>query len=180
MWPVYAVRMAVSNAYLQYVLEQLSAVPGVTSRRMFGGIGLYSDGFFFGLIDNDTLFFKVDDSNRSDYTARGMPAFQPFPDKPDLSMSYFSVPADALEDPDELAAWARKSITVAIATARPARAKRSARVKRPAGARRPARVKRPAGATRSARLKKGPAGAKRPAERPLARRRKKKSRSARR
>jgi DNA transformation protein len=126
-------RMAVSNEYLQYVLEQLSALTNVTSRRLFGGIGLYSEGFFFGLIDNDTLFFKVDDSNRSDYVARGMAAFRPFPDKPDLSMSYFTVPADALEDADELAAWARKSVTVAIATAKPRRAARPAKrkLKRP-------------------------------------------------
>src|SRR5689334_13775827 len=105
--------MPVSSDYLSYVLEQLSSLSRVTSRRMFGGIGLYSDGLFFGLIDNDTLFFKVNDSNRGDYVARNMAAFRPFPDKPDLSMSYFEVPADALEDRDELAVWARKSVAVA-------------------------------------------------------------------
>ena len=109
--------MPVSNDYLQYVLEQLGGVPRVTSRRMFGAIGLYSDGVFFALIDNDTLFFKVNDSNRADYVARNMGAFRPFPDKPDLSMSYFEVPADALEDRDELTLWARKSIAVAVASA---------------------------------------------------------------
>jgi DNA transformation protein len=86
---------------------------------MFGGIGLYSNGVFFGLIDNDTLFFKVNDSNRGDYVARNMAAFRPFRDKPDLSMSYFTVPADALEDRDELAVWARKSIAVAAASPKP-------------------------------------------------------------
>jgi DNA transformation protein len=111
--------MPVSSDYLSYVLEQLAGLPRVTSRRMFGGIGLYSDGVFFGLIDNDTLFFKVNDSNRGDYVARNMPAFRPFPDKPDLSMSYFTVPADALEDRDELAVWARKSITAAAASPKP-------------------------------------------------------------
>ena len=131
--------MPVSKDYLQYVLEQLSALPRVTSRRMFGGIGVYSDGVFFALLDNDTLFFKVNDSNRGDYLARGMAAFRPFPDKPDFSMSYFEVPADALEDRDELALWARKSVAVALAAAKPrplrvrasgkAKPKRKARVK---------------------------------------------------
>jgi DNA transformation protein len=111
--------MPVSSDYLSYVLEQLAGLPRVTSRRMFGGIGLYSDGLFFGLIDNDTLFFKVNDSNRGDYVARNMAAFRPFPDKPDLSMSYFTVPADALEDRDELAVWARKSIAVAASSPKP-------------------------------------------------------------
>jgi DNA transformation protein len=113
--------VAVSTDYLQYVLEQLAPVPRVTSRRMFGAVGLYSDGFFFGLIDDDTLFFKVDDSNRGDYLARNMSALRPFKDKPDLSISYFEVPADALEDRDELASWARKSVAVAVASARPRR-----------------------------------------------------------
>jgi DNA transformation protein len=125
--------MAVRSDYLQYVLEQLSGVPRVTSRRMFGAVGLYSDGLFFGLIDNDTLFLKVDDSNRGDYVARNMAAFRPFKDKPDLSMSYFEVPADALEDQDELVVWARKSVAVAAAAPKPrprataAKAKRAAR-----------------------------------------------------
>ena len=113
--------MPVSKEYLGYVLEQLGGLTRVTSRRMFGGVGLYSDGLFFGLIDNDTLFFKVNDSNRADYLARNMAQFRPFPDKPDLSMSYFSVPADALEDRDELAAWARKSVAVAAASVNPRR-----------------------------------------------------------
>jgi DNA transformation protein len=127
--------MPVSSDYLSYVLEQLAGLPRVTSRRMFGGIGLYSDGLFFGLIDNDTLFFKVNDSNRGDYLARNMAAFRPFPDKPDLSMSYFTVPADALEDRDVLAVWARKSIAVAAASPKqrprkPKEAKRAKQAKR--------------------------------------------------
>jgi DNA transformation protein len=122
--------MPVSSDYLSYVLEQLAGLPRVTSRRMFGAIGLYSDGLFFGLIDNDTLFFKVNDSNRGDYVARNMAAFRPFPDKPDLSMSYFTVPAEALEDRDELAVWARKSVAVAAAAPKPrARAAKTARAK---------------------------------------------------
>ena len=105
--------MPVTRNYLVYVLDQLSSLGDVSSRRMFGAVGLYHGDRFFALIDNDTLYFKVDDSNRADYLSRGMNAFRPFPDKPDMSMSYFEVPADALEDAQELAVWARKSIAVA-------------------------------------------------------------------
>jgi len=124
--------MAVSPDYLQYVLEQLGGLARVTSRRMFGGIGLYCDGVFFGLIDDDTLFFKVDDTNRPDYVARGMAPFRPFRDRPDQSMSYFEVPADALEDRDELTAWARKSVTAAAAKPRPAKNAKSRPAKKKA------------------------------------------------
>jgi DNA transformation protein and related proteins len=117
--------MAVSSEYLQYVLEQLSGLGGVTARRMFGGIGLYQDQRFFGIITSDTLYFKVDDSNREDYVARGMDAFRPYADKPHVSMSYFEVPADTLEDPDECAAWARKSVALASVKPKANRAPRT-------------------------------------------------------
>jgi DNA transformation protein and related proteins len=116
--------VSVSADYLTYVVDQLAPFAKVVTRRMFGGIGLYNDGLFFGLIDDDTLYFKVDDSNRSDYTGRGCAAFQPLPDI--ASMSYFSVPEDILEDAEQLATWARKSLRVAAAAAA-AKSSRSSR-----------------------------------------------------
>jgi DNA transformation protein len=107
--------MAVSDEFLQYVLEQLAGLGRVAPRRMFGGIGLYSNERIFGLIFGDTLYFKVNDANRGDYEARGMNRFRPYTDKPLLSMTYYEVPADVLEDTDECAAWARKSTAVSAA-----------------------------------------------------------------
>ena len=106
--------MTVSADYLAFVLDQLAGLGGVTSRRMFGGAGLYCDGLFFGLIDNDVLFFKADDSNRGDYESEGMKRFCPFPDQPQYEMGYYEVPANALDDPEELAVWARKALVVAM------------------------------------------------------------------
>ncbi len=97
--------MTVSADYLQYVLDQLAQLRGVSARRMFGGVGLYSDEFFFGLIADDVLYLRVDDGNRSDYTARGMAPFKPYPDRPQLSMSYYETPAEVLENPGDLATW---------------------------------------------------------------------------
>lgn len=105
--------MGLSVEYLNYVLEQLSALPRVTSRRMFGAVGLYCDELFFGLIAGDALYFKVADSNRADYESRGMGQFRPYADRPQLSMNYYEVPADVLEDCEQCAAWARRSLAVA-------------------------------------------------------------------
>jgi DNA transformation protein and related proteins len=114
--------MAVNDDFLQYVLEQLAGLGHVIARRMFGGVGLYHSERIFGLIAGDTLYFKVDDSNRPDYEARGMGRFRPYPDRPQLSMTYYEVPADALEDADECLVWARKSAAIAaVATKRAAR-----------------------------------------------------------
>jgi len=109
--------MAVSGEYAAYVIEQLALVARITSRRMFGGVGLYADGLFFGLISDDTLYLKVDDCNRPEFERRRCNPFIPFPDKPEASMSYFDVPADVLEDAEELTRWARGSLAVALRAA---------------------------------------------------------------
>jgi DNA transformation protein len=105
--------MTVSADYLQYVLDQLAALGEVSARRMFGGVGLYSDEFFFGLIAEDTLYLRVDDSNREDYTARAAAPFRPYADRPQLSMSYYEAPPGVLEDARQLSEWARRSVAVA-------------------------------------------------------------------
>ena len=111
--------MSVSSDYLAYVLDQLRPFGNVTARRMFGGIGLYADGYFFGIID-DSVYFKVDESNRADYEARKCRQFSFEMEKGGrkiVSMGYFAVPEEVLEDPDELKLWARKALAVAVAAA---------------------------------------------------------------
>jgi DNA transformation protein len=103
--------MAVSANFLTFVLEQLGGVRELSSRRMFGGVGLYSGETFFAVLDNDTLFFKVDDATRPAYIKRKMPPFQPMPDMPPM-MGYYQVPPGVLEDADALAKWAAEAIEV--------------------------------------------------------------------
>ena len=105
--------MAVSESFRTFVLDQLGrVVPRIRARSMFGGVGIYSGEVFFALIAGDMLYFKVDDSNRSDFEARDMGPFLPFGDERD-KMQYYQVPAELLEDPDALRPWAEKSIAVA-------------------------------------------------------------------
>lgn len=122
--------MPVSANFLDYALDQLRELGAVRTRRMFGGIGIYSGEVFFALIDDDVLYFKVDDSNRNAYTARGSEPFRPVADDPNaVSLSYYQVPEDVLEDPDELKAWAHKSIAIAAARAAIKAKKNSPRVR---------------------------------------------------
>lgn len=105
--------MSVSASFRTYVLDQLGhAVPRIRARSMFGGVGIYSGDLFFALIDDDTLYFKVDDSNRRDFEARDMGPFRPYGDDGE-EMGYYELPADLLDDPDALRPWAEKAIAVA-------------------------------------------------------------------
>src|SRR5947208_3042298 len=105
--------MSVSPTYRAFVLEQLArAATNVRDRAMFGGVGIYSENLFFALIDEDTVYFKVDDTNRPDFEARGMGPFRPFGPDGEV-MQYYEVPEDVLEDIEALRHWADKAIAVA-------------------------------------------------------------------
>ena len=103
--------MSVSPEYRDWVIEQLRDAGSVTGRAMFGGYGIYLDGSIFGLIADDILYFKVDDTNRPDFEAAGMGPFRPFKDSSEV-MQYYEVPADVLEDRDLLVEWARRAALV--------------------------------------------------------------------
>ena len=104
--------LAVSDGFRSFVLDQLDGLGDVTPRAMFGGVGLYCGGVFFGILARDKLFLKVGDANRADYETHGMKAFRPYPGRSG-TMQYFEVPLEVLESPIDLIAWARKSIAVA-------------------------------------------------------------------
>jgi DNA transformation protein len=104
--------MRVTESFRAYVLEQLAGVEQVRAHAMFGGVGLYAADLFFGILAADTVYFKVDDSNRPAYEAAGMTVFKPYADKA-MAMPYYQVPASVIEDPAQLAAWATAAIRVA-------------------------------------------------------------------
>jgi DNA transformation protein and related proteins len=104
--------MAVSPEYREFVMEQLGRVVNVTSRSMFGGVGIYADGFFFAMLAGETLYLKVDDSTRGDFEALGMGPFRPF-DGEAATMQYYELPAELLEDADRLRPWVHAAVDVA-------------------------------------------------------------------
>ena len=106
--------MPVSDEFVDYVIDQLTAWADVSVRKMFGGAGLYCEGKMFGLIADDVAYLKVDDSNREDFVKAGSSPFNPFPEKAKTTvMPYYEIPADILENRDQLAVWAERSFVVA-------------------------------------------------------------------
>jgi DNA transformation protein len=59
-------------------------------------------------------YLKVGDSNRDDFLRAGSAPFEPYPEKIKTTIrTYYEIPADVLEDRDELAKWADRSWIVA-------------------------------------------------------------------
>ncbi|MFQ5779177.1 MAG: TfoX/Sxy family protein [Nitrospiria bacterium] len=94
------------DSFKDFILDQLSDLGGVISRSMFGGVGLYFGDLFFGIIFNGRLYFKTDTTTRSDYMERDMRPFKPNPRQ--TLKSYYEVPAEIIEDQNQLDTWVRK------------------------------------------------------------------------
>ncbi len=107
--------MSVTDEFLIYLKDQLAEMGPVTSRRMFGGAGLYCDGLIFAIVVDDVLYFKVDDSNREDYEAEGMGPFVFTSERGQSTMGYYEVPVDVLENKEKTSQWALKALDVARA-----------------------------------------------------------------
>jgi len=105
--------VSVNAGFRTFVLEQLArTTPGLRARSMFGGVGLYAGDLFFALMDDDVLYFKVDDHTRARFEELGMGPFRPEGDGGQV-MQYFEVPAHVLEDAEALAPWATDAVEVA-------------------------------------------------------------------
>jgi DNA transformation protein len=106
-----------TSAFKTFVIEQLADLDDVVARAMFGGVGLYQRGVFFGIIAQDTLYLKVDDATRPDYARMGSHPFKPYPDRAG-TMQYYAVPLAVLESAMDLTQWARKAVGVATTKSR--------------------------------------------------------------
>lgn len=104
-----------------YVKELFSVFGPVAVRRMFGGAGVFASGVMIGLIADDEIYLKADDRTSPAFAAEGMKPFSYGAKRRRVVMSYWRMPDRLLDDPDELAQWAR----VALATAERSGSKRS-------------------------------------------------------
>jgi DNA transformation protein len=105
--------VSVNDGFRTFVLEQLArTTPGLRARSMFGGVGIYAGDLFFALMEDDVLYFKVDDHTRARFEELGMGPFRPEGDGGQV-MQYFEVPAHVLEDAEALAPWATDAVEVA-------------------------------------------------------------------
>ena len=94
-----------------FVEDQLSGLHGVVCRGMFGGYGIYQGRTFFGIIFRGRLYFKTSEVTRARYEAAGMKPFRP--NAKQTLKHYYEVPADVVEDPEELVAWAQEAFRLA-------------------------------------------------------------------
>jgi DNA transformation protein len=108
--------MPLSPGFTDYALELVAGLGRVESKRMFGGAGLYRNGVMFALLDDDVLYFRVDDRLQADLKAQGSVPWV-YSMKRDGSvrdMGYWRMPETAADDPDEAVAIAKRAYAAAV------------------------------------------------------------------
>ena len=105
------------DSFKDFVLDQLDALPELRVKAMFGGHGLYQHERFFGILMHGRLYFKTDDRTRAAYIERGMEPFVYEKARRTMTINYYEVPPDVLENREELVRWANQA--TAAASVRP-------------------------------------------------------------
>ena len=104
-----------ADSFKEFVLDQLGALPELRSRAMFGGHGLYQADCFFGILMDGRLYFRTDERTRTAYLELGMRPFVYEKSRRAMTLKYFEVPADVLDNRQELVAWANRALQAAAA-----------------------------------------------------------------
>ena len=102
------------DSFTDFIIDQLAQVGRIQYRHMFNSFGLYHNGLFFGLTNEGRLFFKTNHETSKQYKTAGMVPFTPSAKQ--CLKNYFEVPAEILEDSDELTIWALQAIDIAHTT----------------------------------------------------------------
>jgi DNA transformation protein len=118
--------MVASDGFAEFLRDQLDPLGRVTMRRMFGKTGVFCNGVMFGMVTNDTLYFRVDDHNRAAFKeAESFPPLNYEKKGRTIDLSFWRAPGRLLDEPDELVAWARVALAAAHRVA--AKSERTAR-----------------------------------------------------
>lgn len=111
--------MAVSEDIIAHVQELLAGLGSLRVKKMFGAAGIYAGDLFFGVIDSETLYLKVDDLTAPQFAAAGSkPAVLQTKDGP-MTLRFWSLPDEAADDPEAAERWARLALDAALRAKKP-------------------------------------------------------------
>ena len=98
------------------IREIFSGLGTISIRKMFGGKSVYRDGVIFAIDLDGELMLKADAETAPDFSAAGCRQWVYTNAKSGraTAMPYWSIPDEALDDPDEMTPWARKAYEAAL------------------------------------------------------------------
>lgn len=110
--------MSLSNADIAFAKDLFSDLPDLSTRRMFGGLGIYSGETIFALMRSDTqILLKAPPGPFADKMAAMGSEIWSYTRKNGISstMPYWTLPNTALDDPQAATALAQEAIAALLA-----------------------------------------------------------------
>ena len=104
--------MSVSSDEIEHAVELFSGLGEITTRKMMGGLCLYSEGTIFAILHADLgLMLKGGGAFKDELDAEGLTRWTYSRDgKKEVAMPYWTLPEAAMEDPAIAVDWARRAL----------------------------------------------------------------------
>ena len=92
------------------IQDLFRSVGPVSIRRMFGGKGIYAGATIIALEVDGEVLLKADAQSAPVFAAAGSRQWRYEGKGKPVAMPYWSIPAEAFDDPDEMARWTRLAL----------------------------------------------------------------------
>ena len=90
------------------IQEIFAGLGAVTVKRLFGGKGVYHRGVIVGALMDGEVLLKADAATEPQFVAAGATQWTyEFKRGKTIRMPYWTIPTDAVDDPDVLATWVK-------------------------------------------------------------------------
>jgi DNA transformation protein len=97
-----------------HIIEMFAGFGPVSVRRMFSGAGIFADGLMIGIVVDDVIYLKADDSTRPNFEREGLGPFTYRTKSGERALeSYRRMPDRLYDDPAELSRWATGALECA-------------------------------------------------------------------
>lgn len=100
--------MSVSEEDIAFVYDLFGPLGGLSHRKMMGGLSIYHDGQIFAILSSGgRVYLKASGTFADALTAEGSEKFEM---ENGRGMNYWTLPEDALDDPELASYWARRAL----------------------------------------------------------------------
>ncbi|WP_460275466.1 TfoX/Sxy family protein [Celeribacter sp. ULVN23_4] len=100
--------MAVTDEDIAFVHDLFAPLGTITHRKMMGGLSIYLDGQIFAILSSEgRVYIKASDAFADALAAEGSERFEM---ENGRGMNYWTLPEDALDDPELASYWARRAL----------------------------------------------------------------------
>ena len=99
--------MSASPEFREFLQEHLGRLGELRFKRMFGGAAVYLHEMIFGLIFGDVLYLKTTPETVALFEAAGSEPFTYMAKGKSVSLRYWRMPDEAMDDRDEAERWVR-------------------------------------------------------------------------